>query len=75
MDGYFYSSSIQVCFYWYQLILIMAPVLLDGYFYTFTFYVSSESYVSLFLCYSDHESTLIQNGGLLVVCCSTSHCV
>ena len=24
---------------------------------------------------SDHESLLIQNGGLLVACCSTSHCV
>ena len=43
----------------------------DGFFY----YFISEFCVLLTLRCGDCESSLIQNGGLSVACCSNSHCV
>ena len=40
-----------------------------------TYYVASESNVLPTLRCGDHESSLFQNGGLSVACCSTSRCV
>ena len=46
------------------------------YFWTGLFYYFiSEFWVLLALRCGDHESLPIQNGGLLVACCSTSRCV
>ena len=39
------------------------------------YYFISEFCVLLALRCGDHESSLVQNGGLLAACCSTSHCV
>ena len=50
---------------------ILNFIVLDGFFY----YFISEFCVLLALRCGDHESSLIQNGGLSVACCSTSHCV
>ena len=49
----------------------VAVVTLDGFFY----YFISEFCVLLALQCGDRESSLAQNGGLLVACCSTSRCV
>ena len=46
------------------------------YFWTGLFYyLISEFWVLLVLRCNDRESSLVQNGGLLAACCSTSHCV
>ena len=47
----------------------------SGWFFILIFYVASESHVLLALRCGDRESSLVQNGGLLVACCSSSHCV
>ena len=39
------------------------------------YYFISEFSVLLALLCSDRESLLVQNGGLLAACCSTSRCV
>ena len=65
-----------VFFYWYRPILVTAPNFWTGLFLQLlTYYVVSESHVLPTLRCGDHESSLIQNRGLSVACCSISRCV